>query len=260
MNVNNLGVLNTLAIVINEEDNGNKAVAEYILENLDNIENLTINEIVDRAFVSHSSVRRFCNKLGYLNFSELKISFSDIAFPSSLHLRNFETVDNYRKNINTELEKMIKEINQAVSDETIKYLVREIYKYEHVSLLCPNNTSSELLKFQQELFYANKIVKVVDSNFDDYYLKEAWEDSSLIIVVSISGVFAQEFLHIISNIEGRKILITANQSNDFIYPYDEIIYLSEKDMKSDPLGVFGKYGITYLFDLIAGHYIYNYKK
>lgn len=260
MNINNLGLLNILATIINEEkENSDRAITVYLLENLDNIENVTINEIIDRAFVSHSSVRRFCNRLGYRNFSELKTSFNDIVFPSSLHLRTFESVEDYRENINTQLEKIIKEINKIVDDDAIKHLVSQIHKHNHVIILCSNNTSSDLIKFQQELFYANKIIRVVDSNFNDFYLKKHSKDPALIIVVSISGIFAQEVLHIVDNIKGKKIFVTVNRDKDFSYPYDEIIYLSDRDMKFDKLGLFGKYGISYLFDLIAVHYIYKYK-
>lgn len=62
------------AIINEEEDSSDKAISEYLLQHLETIESLTINEIVDQAFVSHSSLRRFCNKLGYKNFSEFRLS------------------------------------------------------------------------------------------------------------------------------------------------------------------------------------------
>src|SRR5690625_120475 len=260
MNINNLGLLNMLAAVINEsEESSDKAIADYLLRNLDSIDNLTINEIVDKTFVSHSSVRRFSNRLGYQNFSELKSTFSDIVFPSNMHLRTFEPVEKYKQIINKELDIMIKGINKVIDDETVRYIVNQIYTYDEVIFVSSNNISSDLLKFQQELFYGNKIIRVITNNFDNYLLKEISDSPKLIIVASISGVFAEEVSHIMNVIEGEKILITVNQSEGLSYPYNHTIYMSEKDMKSDPLGLFGKYGITYLLDLISEEYVYNNK-
>ncbi|NBJ70703.1 MULTISPECIES: MurR/RpiR family transcriptional regulator [Clostridia] len=261
MNINNLGLLNILGEIINEEEeSSDKAISEFLLYNIDNIRYVTINNIVDQAFVSHSSVRRFCNNLGYQNFSELKSSFSDIVFPSNLHLRKFEPVEKYRVNIVNELENIIVGINHVITDDTIKYLTHLINQYENIALLSANNTSSNLLKFQQELFYANKIIRIVNNNFDNEFLNEVSKRSSLIFVVSVSGVFAKEIYNIMDHTKGKKVLITANRDEEFIKPYNEIIYLSKKDIKSDAFGLFGKYGITYLFDLISEHYIYEYKK
>src|SRR5690625_6655574 len=96
MNINNLGLLNMLAAVINEsEESSDKAIADYLLRNLDSIDNLTINEIVDKTFVSHSSVRRFSNRLGYQKFSELKSTFSDIVDRKSTRLNSSHVATSY---------------------------------------------------------------------------------------------------------------------------------------------------------------------
>lgn len=260
MNINNLGLLNTLSSIINdEEDSSDKAISKYLLTNLNQMDLLTINEIVDEAYVSHSSVRRFCNRLGYKNFSELKNSFSDIVFPSNLHLRKFDPVHLYRENITAELTNIINGINQMNDDQMIQNIVDSIHNHAEVSLMSANNTTSNLLKFQQELFYANKIVRIVNNNYEDRNLSEVLNQSDLTIIVSISGVFAEGINQVIQNNTIKKILVTANRNPDFKAFYDEIYYLSENDIRSDALGLLGKYGTTYFFDLISEHYIYKYK-
>lgn len=260
MNINNLGLLNALGAIINEEeDSSDKAISEYLLQHLETIDSLTINEIVDQAFVSHSSIRRFCNKLGYKNFSELKDSFTDIAFPSNLHLREFESLGKYREELKLEITNMMTDMNQMVDNQTIEYVVDLIYKHKEIFFISANNTTSNLLKFQQELFYVNKIIRVVNSNYNNDFINKISKPESLIFVVSVSGVFAEQVYNIMDEIKGQKILITANRNEEFTNPYHEVIYLSEKDVNSDSLGALGKYGITYLFDLISEHYIYKYR-
>ncbi|WP_067843075.1 MurR/RpiR family transcriptional regulator [Amphibacillus sediminis] len=262
MNINNLGLLNTLATIINDgERDSDYAITEFILNNIDNVSHISNNMIMDEAFVSRSAIRRFCNRLGYKNFSELKNSLSDIIFPSNIHLREFEHVKAYRKKMNQELAKMIEDINQLITDQVLDQLVDLINDYQDISIISANNTSSNLLKFQQELFYAKKIIRLVNHYYDNNNLKDSFGQSSLVFVVSVSGIFAKAINDIMHGISGKKILITANRNEAFVKSYDQIIYISKNDILwNDNLGLYGKYGITYFFDLLSEHYIYKYKK
>lgn len=260
MNINNLGLLNSLAAIINEGVyDSDYSITEYILHNVDNIQNTSINIIMEEAYVSRSAIRRFCNRLGYENFSILKYSLTDIIFPSNIHLREFENIGSYRKKVTEELSKMVIEINSIITNDIIDSLADLINKYEGVSIISANNISANLLKFQQELFYAKKIIKLVDNDFDKNKMDVSSRESSLIIVVSVSGIFAEAINEIIREAGGEKILITASHSEEYIKVYDQIIYISKNDISDDKMGLYGKYGITYFFDLLSEHYIFSYK-
>lgn len=260
MNMNNLGLLNILGNIINEgEKNSDHAITKYILENIKNLNELTVYQITDEAFVSRSSIRRFCQKLGYDNFSELKDTLTDIIYPSNIHLREFEPMSSYRTKLNIELEAMIADINKIITNENIEYLADLIYKFDNVIFLNANNTSPNLIKFQQELFYAGKTIRIIDNHHGLLHTdNKLIGENNLIIVVSISGVFARAVTETLLNIKGHKVLISANRSKDLSYFYDELFYISNHDIAEDKLGLLGKYGITYLFDLISQYYIYKY--
>lgn len=268
MNINNLVLLNTLSSIINEGTTDcHYSIAEYLLHNIHRISNVSVNNIVDEAFVSRSTIRRFCNRLGYDNFSELKNSLSAIIFPSNIHLREFMDTSNYRNELKKELPKMFTDINSTVTDDIIDDLVKLIHQYDDVAIISASNTNSNLLKFQQELFYANKIVRLISIGLDNGNISETLNRNSLIISVSVSGVFANAINDMMKELSGRKILITAYRNDIFEETYDQIIYISSDKSNSkdnpfweDKIGLYGKYGITYIFDLIAEHYIYSYMK
>lgn len=256
MNINNLGMLNTLGAIINEgETNSDYAFTKYILNNLDRINEVTVNEIIDNAYVSRSSIRRFCNKLGYNNFSDFKNTLTAIIFPSNIHLRSFKNITDYREELNTGLKKMIKDMNEVITDDLIKYLVNIIHNHDEVIFFSSNNTSSNLLKFQQELFYVQKIVRLINTNFN--IDKEVFGPNHLIFVISVSGVFAFSIDEVLKKMGGKKVLVTANRTELLSNSYDKIIYISDQDIEEDEIGLLGKYGITYLFDLISQYYIYK---
>ena len=52
-------------------DHTSGILAYYLLLNYSKLEKLTLKIVTEECFVSVSSVRRFCRKLGYDNFSDL---------------------------------------------------------------------------------------------------------------------------------------------------------------------------------------------
>ena len=77
-------------------------------------------------------------------------------------------------------------------------------------------------------------------------------------MVSISSVFSSAVEETVKAMKGNKILITANKDECLSLSYDQVVYMSNNDIEEDEIGLFGKYGITYLFDLISQLYIHEY--
>lgn len=258
MNANILGILNLMSHIINEEhDTSDYVITQYILTHLKELDDISINDLVDTVHVSRSSVRRYALRLGYENFSEFKSSFSDIAFPSNIHLRDFYGFDEYKSLLDQQLADLLSDNSRLLSKEVIDNFCDEIRNHNRVYFVCANNTASTMDKFQQELMYAHKLVEVVSSKFHEGINLRYEEDSNLFVVVSISGVFSTSIDQQMKAQKGKKILITVNRSEVFKETYDEILYLSENDVVEDKLGLLGKYGVTYFFDLVSQHYIYK---
>lgn len=259
MNANTLGILNLMSHIVNEEHNtSDYAITKYLLQNLKILDQVSINDIVDHVHVSRSSVRRYALRLGYENFSDLKHSFSDIAFPSNIHLRDYYSFEEYKKILDEQLLQMRSDISALVSKEVIDSFCQQIRASEQVYVVCGNNTASTMDKFQQEMLYAHTLIEVVSSKFEEGMdFRTANEGDQFFIVVSVSGVFSESIQEQMSQLKGRKILLTANRSEAFIEQYDDILYLSAKDIKEDKLGLIGKYGVTYFFDLVSQSYIFQ---
>jgi histidinol-phosphate/aromatic aminotransferase/cobyric acid decarboxylase-like protein len=55
-------------------------------------------------------------------------------------------------------------IIKQLSTDKINSLCELIHKNVNVVFLCPNNTSGTIIKFQQELMFASKIINVISSS------------------------------------------------------------------------------------------------
>lgn len=264
MNVNTLGILNLMSHIINEEhDTSDYVITKYLLTNLKVLDDITINDIVDSAHVSRSSVRRYAMRLGYDNFSDFKGSFSGLAFPSNVHLRDYYGFVEYKNLLNNQLSVMRNEMDSLVTLDVVSKFSDELKSHENVFIVCANNTASNMDKFQQELMYAHKLVKVISSNFHEDFTKNTEMEDNLILVVSISGLFSTSISDEIAKLSGRKILLTGNHNDSFKEEYDDVYYLSSRNVNADQplnedkLGLIGKYGVTYFFDLVSQYYIFT---
>lgn len=259
MSINNFGLLNTLYGMINngEQDN-DYAVASFILQNIHRVQEISINEMMEESFTTRSAVRRFCQRIGYDNFSEFKQSVSQIIFPSNLTYRHFSTISEYRKSRYHDIQAMLNDINTIFTDEQVGELASLIQQHKQVILVCANNSSGDLIRFQQELLFANKIVYVVADIYTASNNLRTVDDETLILLVSTSGTFALEADHWIQTLPGYKILITGNTERRFKETYQKIYFISQKHIENDYSGIYGKYGMTYLFDLVAEYYLFHY--
>ncbi|WP_158574804.1 MurR/RpiR family transcriptional regulator [Collinsella sp. AF08-23] len=261
MSNHGFGLLNIISSIINEERDGNDvAIARYLISNLRNSEAINVSAITERAHVTRSAVRRFCNRLGYQSLSELKNSFSQLVFPSDFRHRDPNlSFNEYRAELDIRMMEMYAEVESRISDALLDELAYEIAQHRNVELLCTNNVSGNLMRFQQEMFFAGKIVRLnTQDNGKPPMRVETYHDS-LVIVVSVSGMFARELDERMWGRTAKKVLITAFSSKDTASRFDKAYYLSGRGDGIDELGVYSKYAITYLFDLLSSRYITKYK-
>lgn len=153
---------------------------------------------------------------------------------------------------------MFAEVESGVSDIAIKHLADEIDGHKNVEIWCTNNVSANLVRFQQEMFYAGKIVRIV-AGANVAELKNMGDASqSLIILVSVSGLFASQAREYLDCRSGRKILITAFSNDDKSSSFDRVYRLGNAGNGIDRLGVYSKYAMTYFFDLLSSCYLSRY--
>ena len=209
MNINDFDVLNRISSIINSEFGSNDAaIARYLIAHIRRSSEINVAAITRDAFVTRSAVRRFCNRLGYQSLSDLKESFTQSVFPSDLSHREEEFgYEEYRAELDVRMIEMFAEVESGVSDIAIKHLADEIDGHKNVEIWCTNNVSANLVRFQQEMFYAGKIVRIV-AGANVAELKNMGDASqSLIILVSVSGLFVSQAREYLECRSGRKILI-----------------------------------------------------
>lgn len=258
-----LSILGTLISVVNNTsiESLDYQLASYFLDHYNHFDTLNIFDVAERCYCSRISVRRFCQKLGFSNFADMKKHFTHYDHHEKEYTKRLD-VSNFRQSTADSLAKMIKEIDQLLDDDRLEEIVEKIHTSQNVIVFVVNTATTMANFFQQEMFFCGKLIKVVTDYTDSVILKDihATESTSsnssirmlnkddLLITISVTGSFASATLNTVSYCKAHKILLTLNRNAEFMEYYDDIYYLSRNENEPIAFTVYTVYGINYIFD------------
>ncbi len=122
-----VNILARMESVLEELPKSEKKVAQYILENANDIVRMTVHEVAANANASSAAVIRLCRSIGIDGFSELKLSLSSQishSFKSGFYdIEPNETINSIKNKIVSNSIQVIKEtameLNEEIIDQTI---------------------------------------------------------------------------------------------------------------------------------------------
>ncbi|MDU5335674.1 MurR/RpiR family transcriptional regulator [Enterococcus sp.] len=223
-------------------------ISRFILSNLKDIQNYNISQLAKACFVSNSSISRFCRKVGFQDFNELKYQFfqwSDIGeqkfrYPNQINGQiKISFIDAVIHNLQL--------LKRSLSDSAMQQLVKDILSYPKVAAFGTLHSQGVVLNLQTDLLTSG-IVLDTRTRFQEQldYLEDAEEDT-LVLLFSRGGSHFKRFLlhNLQLNPQHRPkiIMITSNQNikpNKYI---DQCIYYEEEE---------GFAAYPYAFEVIKG--------
>jgi DNA-binding MurR/RpiR family transcriptional regulator len=118
-----VNILVRIESVLEELPKSERKVAQYILENADEIVRMTVHELAANANASSAAVIRLCRSIGVAGFSELKVSLSSQisrSFKSGFYdIEPNETIFSIKEKIVSNSVQVIKETAMELDEEII---------------------------------------------------------------------------------------------------------------------------------------------
>ncbi|MGC6768682.1 MurR/RpiR family transcriptional regulator [Enterococcus sp. LJL128] len=204
-------------------------VYQYILEHIDQIPKLTIRELSANCHVSTSTILRFCTKMGFEGFSELKFalkkeedqpnSFEDY-YDSAVHVDSF-----------------LKKINKQTYLETFQPAVDLILAARHVAFV--GLGTSGVLGGYGSRYFANIGINTYSVSDPFTPIPPRGFESTLVIALSVSGE-TTEIVKMVSDFKrsNATVLSITNDENSTIArlaDYNISYYMpEEKSVYADP--------------------------
>lgn len=255
-----LSLVSELCFIINHDapTSPDTVLARYFLEHFKNLGDLNVYDISNECLVSRSSIHRFCRRIGYQNFKEMKQDFRNETrhYDYFMGLAGRPDFADYMK---LEIVKMIVDLNEQITADVLDEIATRIHDAAEVVLISSYSAGNYLFKFQRPLILSGKIVRVMNDRLDDEqyrFLKELKKDS-YVMVVSAMGNYAGGNISQIAPLDVYKVLVTASRREDIRAAYDKVYYLS-KDDYTNQKSVYAEYGVCLFFDLLYSTYLRKY--
>lgn len=240
--------LTTLA----SEKNGstNSTIASYILDHLNDMENISIKELAKKCNVAVSSISRFCKEIGLRDFAELKelLNFPDLSFEMQSQMQSFpERIQDYRQKVVDS----ISMVADTISEKQVVQLCHDIRNYQQVAIFGLLKAGAVALNLQSDLLMLGKKVNTNISYQEQMqYIFNAHEDDLIIIFSYTASYFDYQDLRAMKKkLYAPKIWMISSQEDSYPDFVDEVItFRSLQDQGSHP------YQLQFVASLIGQEY------
>lgn len=260
MIINRYGLLYSLFSIINhkEQSDAEYVIAEYLLSNYRNIGSLNIYKVSESCNVSRSTVRRFCESIGFENFATMKKEFDKYDDEHNRYI-SFYHRDHFNEYLSIELNRMVTELKQVPENILIE-VSEKIFKSSKVVFLTSSIGATAVGQFQQGMLFSNKVIHVISDHFDNHPLLNSLEEDDLLIVLSGTANLAKSLAPQLRTLKPKTLLMTMNENVSKVQEYDVIYNIKDvlPDFNSSIL--YFKYGFMFFLDMLLSRYINEYEK
>lgn len=226
---------NLIFSIVNTEQptSGDYIIAKYLLENLGNLQVLSMTQLAKECNLSKATVSRFVRKLGLDDFMDLQYlcryaqNTDDDKFYFALD--GDDLSGGYLDAVAANASRL----KQVIQKDQLESLVRDIDNYPKVAAFGHMQSSCHAMSLQCDLTSCGRYIDFYQQiQLQQDYLKQA-DEQTLIIIFSVSGDFLRRLT------SGRALiwpkdkkpklyLITASKVKHGRSAYDEIIELDRE--------------------------------
>ena len=229
-----------------------KKIADYILSSGEKIVHSTMSDIREATKVGGGTIIRFCQKIGFSGFSDLKIAIAKEDF--SKQQEDTQESDLFAKRIKT-INTALKATNQRLDNEKIKQAVQLITAAKQIYIFgvgSSGNSGNDLEAMLLRVGVQSR--SVVDPHFQSQIASLLTEED-LVIGFSLSGRTkdTHDSLRIAKKNHAKIIAITNYQLSPIAQLADIVLQTAIEEFL-DGASLAGKISQLYLCDLLVQGY------
>jgi DNA-binding MurR/RpiR family transcriptional regulator len=240
----------TLLAYINNSLNKdiNYYIAKSLLEQIYSIERFSLDSVAVACNVAPSTINRFCKRIGFKNFSNLRNSVS-VPMGASLHEDTDSELSTqiFFKQLNENIE-MIDNIPMSQIDQ----IAKQIKQSRRIVILGFEKNQIQAMELQKKLFLLGKLCECDTNLFKQIDSLSDLSDEDMIITISIQGNILSKHFPIIEKIKtakGKKLLITFSSELGNMNIFHEILQCGRIENNS-----VSSYTLLRLFDVLINRY------
>jgi len=171
-----------------------KEIADYIIDNKDDIADLKITELAEFTYTSPSTISRFCRKLGEKNYNDFRIHFASSVikeYKSNIdYNKPFLPEDNTKQIIN-KMGDLYKETIESTKDlldiEILEKVIGLLSKKDRIDVYGMGNSYITALSFERKMMNTPYFVNLKHIPADQRKWAAFSNKNTVSIVISYSG-------------------------------------------------------------------------
>lgn len=207
-------------------------IAKYLINNLDQFPNITSQEVADNTYTSKGSVTKFCKKIGYKNFFEMRHA---VDYPDNSNLFEVSDEKSYHDNINEFMKKshdIDQIINKRFDFKQIERIADLLQHVKSVVIISPTFTFESANLLKEVLNQNGYNVFIINRATPFKIILEMIKEIELYIFISMTGGWLDNTdFDLLKNKKNQSIFITTdlNRSLSEHSMYFEEIVILEKN-------------------------------
>lgn len=229
-------------------------LAKFFLLHREKVCDLSIYDVAEECYVSRSTIRRFCEKLGFPNFTSFK---QELEIPyDGREFENETKQEPYLEKHFGKIYQILDEIqNSTIIQSQCQLLAKQMHEHQNIFFVVSNSSASFVKDFQQQLLFQNCFLTIVTSNPIERIRTIYQKEHTIIVVISNSGVYVNMVYPELAEFSCPKYLLTC-QSFAQEDVFQDIIYMSKQHQPSETdVVLYRKYALSLLFDMIYYYYV-----
>ena len=238
-------------------------IAYYLLLHYNEIENVSLKKLMAECYASASTIRRFCQSIGYDNYSDLRAAKSRNQEDQRLIAQhNWEEGRYHPHALHDHLTNITYQIGRTVDQPQLRRLAAQFASASSSILFAIRPYALFLEEFQCQMMSLGKTVYIFEE-IDQYErLIQRLGKKVNSVVVSPTGGIMLALGGKAGKLPGEKsVLICPDYSKEpslshLLSLYDMVLPLKIKTYDIDYMELYGKYAVSYWFEILFGEILH----
>lgn len=174
----------------NSRDNIFGDIAYYLLLHFNRIDQLTTTDLANACFTSSSTIRRFCESIGYRSFTNLKVAKAgNPEDQRQISILNAAKGRFSAKYMQTQINENLYAIARSVDSTQMDHVIDIVMRKQNLLLLAIRPYALWLKEFQSQMLFMGKPTYIIDDleNYANLF-KRIDKNYSCIVVSPTAGI------------------------------------------------------------------------
>lgn len=229
-----------------------KKVADYITSAGEKIIYSTMSDIKNNTKVGDATIIRFCQKLGFSGFSDLKIAIAKEDFSKKKELPPRK---NYFDEISDSLEDALEETNKLIREESVAKTIQLVTKARHIYLFGVGSSGLTCHDLEAMFLRVGVHAKAVTDPHFQAQIASLLSEEDLVIAFSLSGKTKDTFDSLaIAKQNQAKIIAITNYLLSPIATLADVVLQTAIEEFLNGGSLAGKISQLYLCDVLVQGY------